>query len=144
MAKRQPKQQPKRATKRIVRDRPLTKNEVAVDNSVQQKYRGKPGLKSLLESGDYTEPMPTADYVQLTKVMASLKRARGELKISLNELAQRTGIDKAAISKLENGVFDNPTIGTIQRYAQAIGKAIVVSIVDLPTASSGVEAHVTG
>ena len=80
---------------------------------------------------------------RLVNVVARLKQARVELKISLNELAQRTGIDKGTISKLENGIFDNPTIGTIQRYAKAIGKGIVIGVVDLPTGSVGIAEHVT-
>jgi DNA-binding XRE family transcriptional regulator len=144
--KRHSKQQSKRrpAPKRVVRDRRLTKDEVAADNALREKYRGKPSLKTLLASGEFVDPMPTADYVALVKVMARLKRTRAELKVSLNELAQRTGIDKGTISKLENGVFDNPTIGTIQRYARAIGKGIVVGIIDLPIAAGGSGEHAPG
>ncbi|HEX4142052.1 MAG TPA: helix-turn-helix transcriptional regulator [Pirellulales bacterium] len=154
MAKQSPKRQSKRQSKRLekqqaiqrpkrtIRDRRLTKEEIAADNSVRKKFRGKPSLKSLLASGDFTDPMPTTDYVALVKVMARLKQARTSQKISLNELAQRSGIDKGTISKLENGVFDNPTIGTIQRYASAIGKGIVVGVIDLP--AGGAEDYAVG
>jgi DNA-binding XRE family transcriptional regulator len=141
-AKRPAAQQAIQRPKRIIRDRRLTKAEIAADNAVRKKFRGKPSLKSLLASGDFTDPMPTTDYVALVKVMARLKQARTSQKISLNELAQRTGIDKGTISKLENGVFDNPTIGTIQRYASAIGKGIVVGVIDLP--AGGAEDYAAG
>ena len=45
-------------------------------------------------------------------------------------MAARTGMDRAAIQKLESGVHTNPTIGTINRYLHALGKRLVVSIVD--------------
>jgi len=142
--KQPPKQQASQRPKRIVRDRRLTKDEVATDTVIREKYRGKPSLKTLLASGEFVDPMPTGDYVALVKVMAQLKRTRAEMKLSLSELAERTGIDKGTISKLENGVFDNPTIGTIQRYAAAIGKGIVVGIVDLPIVAGASGEHAAG
>jgi transcriptional regulator with XRE-family HTH domain len=45
-------------------------------------------------------------------------------------MAARTGMDRAAIQKLESGVHINPTIGTIDRYLHALGKPLVVSLVD--------------
>ena len=45
-------------------------------------------------------------------------------------MATRTGMDRAAIQKLESGVHTNPTISTINRYLHALGKRLVVSIVD--------------
>ena len=48
-------------------------------------------------------------------------------------LAERTGIDRAALSRLENGAQDNPTINTLQRYAFALGKQVLVQVADLPS-----------
>jgi transcriptional regulator with XRE-family HTH domain len=43
---------------------------------------------------------------------------------------KRAGIDRATISRLENGRIDNPTIATTTRYAKAMGKKIHVSLVE--------------
>ena len=40
------------------------------------------------------------------------------------------GEDRAALSRLENGVAVNPTINTLARYAQALGKRVEVRGVD--------------
>ena len=47
------------------------------------------------------------------------------------DVAERSGIDKAALSRLENGVHDNPTVETLMRYATAIGKRLTWKLEDL-------------
>lgn len=42
----------------------------------------------------------------------------------------RVGPDRATISRLENGQIDNPTIATMTRYARALGKKVLVSLVE--------------
>jgi transcriptional regulator with XRE-family HTH domain len=37
-------------------------------------------------------------------------------------------MDRAAISRLENGVYLNPTVDTLYRYAQAVGADIGFSV----------------
>ena len=39
-------------------------------------------------------------------------------------MAERTGIDRATISKLETGKLANPTIGTLRTYARALGRRL--------------------
>jgi transcriptional regulator with XRE-family HTH domain len=36
-------------------------------------------------------------------------------------VAEASGLDKAALSRLENGKFLNPTMSTLWRYARAVG-----------------------
>jgi DNA-binding XRE family transcriptional regulator len=122
--------------KRAIRNRRLTDKEAADYDEVRQKF-SKEELPGLRASGDLTTPILTRDYVTLVKVMARLKQARMDQGISLNELAERTGIDKGALSRLENGVLDNPTITTLSRYASAIGKEIIIGVIDLPPAAIG-------
>ena len=45
-------------------------------------------------------------------------------------MAERSGIDKAALSRLENGHADNPTLETVIRYVTAIGKDLEWRLVD--------------
>ena len=48
------------------------------------------------------------------------------------DLSDMTGMDRAAISRLENGQLGNPTISTMNRCAEALGKRVVASLVDAP------------
>ena len=45
-------------------------------------------------------------------------------------MAERSGIDKASLSRLENGLYPNPTVNTLARYARAIGKRLVLDLED--------------
>jgi transcriptional regulator with XRE-family HTH domain len=48
--------------------------------------------------------------------------------VSLTDVANRSGMDRAAISRLENGVCLNPTVDTLYRYAHAVGADIGFSV----------------
>jgi transcriptional regulator with XRE-family HTH domain len=47
-------------------------------------------------------------------------------------LSDRTGIDQAALSKLETGSHGNPTLETLYRIALALGKVIACNLQDAP------------
>jgi len=55
------------------------------------------------------------------------RRSRG---ISLAELRDKTGIGRSALSRLENDPDANPTITTLARVAEALGKQIVIQLVE--------------
>src|SRR5262245_31694503 len=101
--------------------------------AVRDKFRKeRPTLKELVESGDYAGPLPHAVYLGLRAALAELKKAREAAGLSLADVAERSGIDKAALSRLENGIHDNPTVETLLRYAAALGKQLLWTLEDLP------------
>ena len=57
-------------------------------------------------------------------------RARLASRYTLTDLTERTGMDRSALSKLETGQRPNPTVETLVRYAEAVGKRLVVSLTD--------------
>lgn len=63
-------------------------------------------------------------------LLKQLKAAREERGLSLADLTDLTGMDRSALSKLETGQRSNPTFETLVRYAEAVGKHLVVSLVD--------------
>ena len=66
----------------------------------------------------------------LPESLKLLKTERETQGLSLSDLEQRTGIAKSNLSKLENAEEANPTIATLTTYADALGKRLVVSLVD--------------
>jgi ribosome-binding protein aMBF1 (putative translation factor) len=58
----------------------------------------------------------------------SLREARESAGLSLDEVASRSGIDKAQLSRLENGRVADPRPSTLSRYALAIGKRLAWSL----------------
>jgi transcriptional regulator with XRE-family HTH domain len=61
-------------------------------------------------------------------IAKQFKETRRVLEISLAELSQRTGIDPAALSRLENGKQTNPTLETLARVARALGRQLVCDL----------------
>ena len=66
----------------------------------------------------------------LRQAVAALKAARESLGLSLADIKTHTGIEKSNLSRLENDPNPNPTIDTLCRYADAVGKDIVITLVD--------------
>lgn len=63
-------------------------------------------------------------------IIDSLRQARKDQGLSLAEIFARAGIQRARISRLENAEDANPTLETLARYAQAVGKRLIVSLED--------------
>ena len=92
-------------------------------------------MEELLASGEYVGPIPLGVYFELRVALHELKKAREAAGLSLADVAERSGIDKAALSRLENGVHDNPTVETLMRYAAALGKKLTWTLQDLAPTS---------
>ena len=61
-------------------------------------------------------------------IMQAVIDARKESGLTQQQLAERTGISQADISKLENGNA-NPSLKTLQRLASALDKKLKISFV---------------
>ena len=75
------------------------------------------------------------DMVAFRRFIMSLRLERERLGLSLNDMAERAKIEKAALSRLENGQQLNPTVNTLARYVHALGKTLDWSLrerVDAP------------
>ena len=59
-------------------------------------------------------------------------RAEGQ-GLSLAEVSGRSGLDKAMLSRLENGKVLNPTVATLWRYAEAVGMSLKLSAEKVPS-----------
>jgi DNA-binding XRE family transcriptional regulator len=118
---------------RIHRDPKLSEDERTRQKAVRERLqKERPTLQQLVESGDADPPIPLGVYTELRQALIALKTAREAAGLSLADVAERSGIDKAALSRLENSVQDNPTIQTLVRYAAALGKKLTWTIQDLP------------
>ena len=110
--------------KRITRDRRLTSEEASKYNKVRRQIADE--LPELIERHDER----AAAIEDLQALLRELKSGRERKGLSLADLTDLTGMDRSALSKLENGQRSNPTIETLVRYAEAVGKRIVVSLAD--------------
>jgi predicted transcriptional regulator len=110
--------------KRIMRDRRLTPEEAVKYKTIREQVAQE--LPELI--GRHHERMVALD--QLDELVKQLKAAREAKGLSLADLTDLTGMDRSALSKLENGQRANPTVETLVRYAEAVGKRLVVSLAD--------------
>ena len=111
--------------KRMHRKIERTPEERRKLKEVRERFqRERPTLEQLRASGDVTEVVAQGEYVGLLKMLAALKRQREGRGLSLADVAAKSGMDRAAVSRLENGVYLNPTLDTIYRYAAAVGAEI--------------------
>jgi len=110
---------------------PRTPEDKARLKAIRERFqREKPSLKKLVESGDAPAPIPLGTYLEVQVLLHQLKKEREAAGLSLADVAERTGMDRAAISRLENGHQLNPTIDTLARYAAALGKSILWSFAE--------------
>jgi hypothetical protein len=72
--------------------------------------------------GQYGQDFTSSDGVSFMIVALTRRHFR--------DLTELTGMDRSALSKLETGHRANPTVETLVRYAEAVGKRLVVSLAD--------------
>ena len=88
----------------------------------RETHQYQEGLARDIEA--YRQDFPPAVDCELVEAMAALRSERERQGLSLTDMAERTGIDRATISKLETGKIPNPTIGTLRTYAKALGRKL--------------------
>ncbi len=107
--------------KRVQKKMNWTAEDRARHKAIRERFKNKPSLEELVASGEFNDPMPLGDYLSILEAVAALKKAREAAGLSLADVAERSGLDKAQLSRIENGQHMNPTVSTLQRYAHALG-----------------------
>jgi DNA-binding XRE family transcriptional regulator len=116
---------------RVFRKREQTPEQAARQLAIREKFqRERPSLDELVAAGDVKSVISQGEFVDLLQTLSQFKKLREEAGLSLSEVAGRTGLDRAAISRLENGQVGNPTIATLQTLAHGLGKRLVVRFED--------------
>lgn len=105
--------------------------EARVRETLDREYRETGTLKT---AGDGTT---MGELVAFRRFIMSLCRERERLGLSLAEVAERAGIDKGALSRLENGQQLNPTVNTLARYVHALGKSLAWEMVEATNVEGG-------
>ena len=67
---------------------------------------------------------------RLRDVMRMLRTERNRQGLSLADVQARTGIARSALSRLETESDANPTLTTVTRYAEALGKDLQILLAD--------------
>ncbi len=108
--------------------------ETARLRAVRERYqRERPTPEQLLAEGGHADFVPLGELLELHQAMAWLKQERERQQLTLADIEERTGIDQAALSRLETGRNSNPTYDTVYRVAAALGKVLSWTFHDAPS-----------
>jgi DNA-binding XRE family transcriptional regulator len=114
--------------RRIFRANRKTPEERAREKKNREEIqKDKPSLHDLIRTGecDPDAVMTMGIYFDIQRALQALKGERKRNGLTIGDVAERSGLDRAVISRLENGKQDNPTVATLMRYAAAVGKRFV-------------------
>jgi hypothetical protein len=117
-------------TRRVFRANSKSPEERAAERKLRDKLqKERPSLDDLVRSGecDADDVMTMGMYFDVQRALQALKRDRERRGLTIGEVATRSGLDRAVVSRLENGKQDNPTVATLMRYAAALGKRFLWS-----------------
>ena len=87
----------------------------------------RPGPDELVERGEVEEFVSQGAFLELLSLVDLLRRERERNGLSLTDVAERSGLTRAMVSKLENGRNPNPTLDTLARYAMAMDMELKLS-----------------
>ena len=65
--------------------------------------------------------------IERLNAAVAVSRAREEARLTQEQLAERSGVSKVTINRIERGKL-NPSMKTLSRLARAMGKQVRVSI----------------
>jgi ribosome-binding protein aMBF1 (putative translation factor) len=102
---------------------PEARAKIASDRDIlDREYRETGRIATI---GEKVNSEDAAVFSRFIEALRDERLARG---MSLEELALRSRIDKAALSRLEGGKQSNPTIATLLRYARALDMRLNFSL----------------
>ena len=76
----------------------------------------------------HAEQMKDPEYAAEYDIIDAIIAARAEENLTQRELAQRCGMKQSAFARLESGNA-NPTLETLKRVAEGLGKQLRISFV---------------
>jgi hypothetical protein len=114
----------KRAAKRVYREL----SEAESRRLKQAREEALADRESIIERGRQLKQQKQRAEASLREACQILKTERVAQGLSLSDIETRTGIAKSALSKLENDLDSNPTVTTLTRYAEALGKRLRISL----------------
>ena len=94
------------------------------------KFESLPKFDDFLKE-QLQDPEVKAEYEALEpefSVMQAIAEARAKTGLTQKQLAEKTGISQADISRLERGTA-NPSVRTLQRIASALGRKVQIEFV---------------
>ncbi len=106
--------------------RKWTTTDRARHKAIRREFADCPTQEELQASGAYEGPIKSGAFFAVKVVIHELKKVRQAAGLTLADVSKRTGMDQATLSRLETGRQPNPTVDTLWRYANAVGRQLVL------------------
>ncbi len=97
----------------------------------------------IIAEGHRVAEAAAATSVQLRGAFALLRAVRKSQKMTLDTLADKTGISKPSLSRMENDPAPNVTLTTLHRVATALGYDLHIAVVPTPVVRTSRSGRVT-
>jgi hypothetical protein len=104
--------------RRVIRQRPLNDQEAARVLDFREAI-----LKDCPEAIARFRARQAAQ-----KLLAECKEVRLASEMTIQQVAERTGMDPANLAKLESGQRENPTLETLFRFADGVGRKLELTL----------------
>ena len=128
--------------KRVQKKIGWTAEDRARHRAIRETFKDKPTLEELVARGELSgNPVSLGAYLNLRLLVGNLRKLREQVSLSLSDVAERSGMDKAMLSRLENGHVANPGIETISRYLDALDKVLEWRVTDASARARSVRQH---
>jgi DNA-binding XRE family transcriptional regulator len=102
----------------------------------QAEYQRDKRLAERAEREDQAEARRARDRSQrMRAIIAQLKAERERQGLSLATVAERIGLNRKNLHRIETNPNANPTLQTLHRIAEALGKSVHLELHDLGEAS---------
>jgi transcriptional regulator with XRE-family HTH domain len=130
-----------RAKVEDVRTRFRAPTQRAEEEQLRARYTDRPTRDELIARGDIDPDriMTGGAFFALLDALARLRQERQARGLSLADVAERSGIDPATLSRLDGGKNPNPTYETLSRFAEAVGLRLTLGLVDPGVPGAGEE-----
>ena len=112
--------------------------------AIRERFKDRPGPDALYEMGEIGAESRDRMKAELAagppdgplrRLVTALRAERERQGLSLATVAERAGMDRAAVHKIEILANRNPTIDTLERFAAALGKTLELALADATPAS---------
>ena len=91
----------------------------------REQLAHKPTPSELLTPEELADGAPF--YFELRACVAELKKAREAAGLTLDQVAEKTGLATETLCRLETGTVTNPTWKTLGLYAAAVGRKLTLT-----------------
>jgi DNA-binding XRE family transcriptional regulator len=99
-----------------------TAEERAAEEAIRRRHAANPVRRSPANA------ISRKSFLSVIEMVNAFKVERERQGLTLAEVADRMGIDSPALSRLETGKMLNPTLATMHKWAEALGKGLKLQL----------------